>query len=639
MDMSKYRDLFLSETREHLNSMNQLLLALEQEPANRETIDALFREAHSIKGMAASMGHDRTAELAHHLEDYLDEFRSSGQVPSQAVDRLLAGLDLLEGLLEDLEQNRQERDIADFFQQRPDQTLETIPLIAVEEEPCQTTAETTEETTEEEPSNDAEVEESETPPQPEPEVFQVNVNLSEQAAAAAARGLLILRELQKAGELLSTKPTREEMRAGEPCRQIQAWLRTSLSKDHLEAALAAITDVEQVTFIDDRRKDNPRESGARTVRVRTDLLDQFVNLTGELITQRYMMQTASSSRSWEDMDNALSGTRRLIEDLHHHVLQARMMPLESITGRLPRIIRDLCRKSGKQVAFQLVGGGVGIDRVILEAMTDPLVHLVRNAIDHGIAETGEVVVSARREKDLVLIEVSDNGSGMDPALLRDKAIARGLLTPTQAEALSDRDALLLICQPGFSTMTEVTETSGRGVGMDVVKAAVETLGGTLEIHSTLGQGTRFQLRLPLSIAIIKILLVSCGGQPLAIPVTRVVRTLDLPSSTIQKSGGHRVFSLDEDVIRLISLSELLDLPTPPAEETTWVILTEVQGRRFGLQVDRFLGQRDAFVKSLGFPLNRLSGLSGATVDGDGSLLFIIDPQTLLEEHTASATPD
>jgi two-component system chemotaxis sensor kinase CheA len=306
------------------------------------------------------------------------------------------------------------------------------------------------------------------------------------------------------------------------------------------------------------------------------------------------------------------------------------MPLESITGRLPRIVRDLSRKTDKKVTLQLTGAEVGIDRAVLEELTDPLVHLVRNAVDHGVEQEGIVTVSARREKDLVLVEVADDGKGMDADQLRQKAVDRGLMTTPQANNLSDRDALMLVCQPGLSTAEVITETSGRGVGMDVVKAAVGNLGGSLEILSAPGQGTRFQMRLPLSISIIKILLVSCAGHPMAVPLTRVERTLDLPTSEIQSSGQKRGFSLDEEVISLHSLSGALGLPEVAAGETTWVILTEVQGRRIGLQVDHFLGQREAFVKSLGFPLNLLTGLSGATVEGDGQIVFIVDPLSLLE---------
>ena len=645
MDMSQYRELFLSETREHINNLNQLVVTLEQEPGNRETIDALFREAHSIKGMAATMGFDQTAQLSHHLEDLLDSFRSTGKVPSPSVDYLLAGIDLLDGLLDDLQSNQPERSVAAFLTETPqeepilvvevieDTPEEFLTVVAVEDE----AEEASEVVTVTADENQPEVPKQE--PAKEPDVFQVMVDLAEDTPAPAARGILILRELEKSGELMSSKPEMAALRGGAPCQQIHAWLRTSLAKMHIEESLLRISGVAKVRFIDDRRKEESggRDEGARTVRVRTNLLDNFVNLTGELITNRFMLNTATSARDWNELTQTLSQTSRLIDDLHHQVLQARLMPLENITGRLPRIIRDLSRKNDKKVTLRLTGAGVGIDRAILEELTDPLVHLVRNAVDHGIEKEGVVTLSAHREKDLVLIEVADDGRGMDPDQLRQKAVERGLMTAFQAAGLSDRDALMLVCSPGFSTAETITETSGRGVGMDVVKEAVSNLGGTLEIISAPGEGTRFQMRLPLSIAIIKILLVNCAGRPLAIPITRVQRTLDLPTSEIQLSGKKRVFRLGDEVISLYSLTEALGLPAVASGETTWVVLTEVHGRRVGLQVDHFLGQREAFVKSLGFPLNLLTGLSGATVEGNGQIVFIIDPQSLLEDRQLFAS--
>ena len=614
MDMSKYRELFLSETREHINSLNQLVVTLEQEPGNRETIDALFREAHSIKGMAATMGFNNTARLSHHLEDLLDGFRNSGDIPSVTIDYLLEGIDLLDGLLDDLRADRPERNTEDFLTKQPVPAADSEAKsperpIAVDDES------------------------SKAPPE-EPDTFQVLIELEKGTPAAAARGILILRELEKSGKLKASKPEMDELREGVDCEQIQAWLTSLLEKEQIKETLLNISGVANVRFIEDRRKNDRRLRRAvdRTIRVRTDLLDQFVNLTGELITQRNMLNTAGSSRNWDEMNSALERAGRLIDDLHHNVLQVRLMSLQSITGRLPRIVRDLSRKSGKQVSLLLNGTDVGIDRVILEEITDPLVHLVRNAVDHGIEAEGVVTVSAGREKDLILIEVADNGKGMDPQMLRQKAVDNGVINQAQAHSMSDRDALMLVCRPGFSTAQEVTETSGRGVGMDVVRAAIRNLGGTLNIISEVGTGTRFQMRLPLSIAIIKILLVSCAGCVLAIPITRVQRTLDLPTSEIETSGQHRLFRLDEEEICLYSLAETLNLPQTPAGDTTWAILTEVHGLRVGLQVDGFLGQRDAFIKPIGFPLNLLTGLSGATVEGDGRVTFVVDPQALLEKH-------
>ncbi len=639
MDMSQYRELFFSETREHINNLNKLVVTLEQEPGDRETINALFREAHSIKGMAATMGFDHTARLAHRLEDMLDGFRTSGEVTTAVFDYLLSGIDLLEGLLEDLQGNGPERTIDAYLREQPQNTTSQETETAEEAladgslATAKTVAPGAVPITVEPHDKSAESPVS-SPAAEETDLFQVLVDLSEDTPASAARCLLILKELANFGELITSKPDMASLRKDEPCERLQAWLRTSLTKEHIEEALRKISGVANVRFIDDRRKRERSSSdeAGRTIRVRTDLLDQFVNLTGELLTRRHMLHSATRNQDWNELTQALIDTGRLIDDLHHHVLQSRLMPLEYITGRLPRIVHDLSRKSDKKVTLRLIGADVGMDRVILEELTDPLVHLVRNAVDHGIDKDGIVTVTARREKGLVLIEVADDGKGMDPEHLRHKAVERGLLTASQAEGLSEHDTLMLVCQPGFSTAEEVTETSGRGVGMDVVKAAVVNLGGTLNITSAPNRGTRFQMRLPLSIAIIKLLMVSCGGHHIAIPITRVQRMLDLPSDQIQASAGQRAFRLDEETISLWSLNRALGLPEDPAGETTWVVLTEVQGRRIGLQVDRFLGHREAFVKKVGFPLSLLTGLSGATVEGDGRVVFIIDPQPLLEER-------
>jgi two-component system chemotaxis sensor kinase CheA len=656
MDMSQYRGLFLSEAREHLNAMNGLVIALEQEPADRATIDALFREAHSIKGMAAAMGFEQTARLAHHLEDSLDDFRQAGRVPAAAVNRLLDGLDLLEDLVDDIDAGRPERDVSVFLEENSGQ----VPVAEIEATSDRLTAEeigcdpddiplvSLEELEQDDPveAGDAVVNpvpvgrseglaDAEGPAvSAEPDTFQVLVSLAEDAAAPAARGLLLLRELEKRGEIVSADPGKEALLAGAPCRQIKVWLRTILEKEHVKELLLVFPDVARVEFVADRRREAAakREEAARSVRVRTDLLDRFVNLTGELLTHRHVLWAAAKGRDWDEMRAALDQMSKLVDDLHHHVLRTRLVPLESIAGRLPRVVRDLGRKAGKQVTFRLVGGDVGLDRVILDELADPLLHLVRNAVDHGIRDKGEVMVSARRERDMVVVEVRDDGVGMDPSRLREKAVEQGMLTPAQAENLADRAALMLVCRPGFSTADAVTETSGRGVGMDVVKSAVEDLGGTLNIRSMPDEGTCFQLRLPLSIAIIKLILVRCAGFALALPVTRVQRILELPREALQMSDGQGSFLLEEERVRFVSLASALGLEASPLEETVCIVLAELHGRLIGLQVDGFLGHRDAYVKSLGFPLNLLEGLSGAAIEGDGSVRFVIDPQPLLGEE-------
>ncbi|MEJ2199869.1 MAG: chemotaxis protein CheW [Desulfuromonadaceae bacterium] len=365
--------------------------------------------------------------------------------------------------------------------------------------------------------------------------------------------------------------------------------------------------------------------------MRTGLLDQLINQVGELFTTRHMLQTVCSEAQDPRLGEGLTQLSRQIADLHRHVLQVRLMPFSTLTGRLPRQLRELERTTGKTIALRIEGGNVELDRAILEALADPLMHLVRNAVDHGIEDNGEIRVSAVREKDLVRIEVRDNGRGFDPEAIRRMAVEKGLLSAEQAQELVDQRLYELVCQPGFSTATTLTETSGRGVGMDVVKAMVEQFGGTLQIDSTFGQGTSIQLDLPLSVAIIQVLLVACAGETLALPLTRILRTLRVSPQELVSSGRSKGIQLEEEFIPLLSLRKVLQLPHAPLAGDLSVVVSELHGRPVGLVVDRLIGQREIFVKSLAFPFDRMGGISGATLLGDGRVIFIIDPLALLEE--------
>lgn len=612
MDMSKYREMFLAETREHLDSMNRLLVALERRPEDGEGINTLFREAHSIKGMAASMGFQRMMEVAHHLEDFLDGFRTSGEVPASAVDHLLAGFDLLEGLLADIAADRPEREVDIFL-------AGEAPV--VKEDPAQS----------DEPEIFA----------VEPAVFEVQAEIDDQAIASAARAMLILKALEQFGSLDEVRPPLAELKRGGKIKSLQLKISSTYPPEAIEAALSNMPDLKKIrcglhleTGGEQQRR---RDDGERTVRVRTELLDQFINLTGEMITNRYRLEEAFRKQSEEDLGDGLDQLARLVGDLHHQVLKVRMMPLESITGRLPRLARDLCRQTGKEVQLEISGGEIELDRAILEKLSDPLIHMLRNAIDHGIEQAGHVSLRAWREKDLVLVEVQDDGRGIDPEAIRKKAVEKGLLQARQADSLPDREILMLVCQAGFSTAREVSETSGRGVGMDVVKAAVESLGGLLQIESSPGKGTRILLKLPLTVAIVRILLVECAGHLLALPVTRVLQALELARGDLQSSGRQLVVKFADEALPLLSLRKILHLPAHTPGTSVPVAVVEARGRKVGLVVDKLVGQQEVFVRTLAPPLNSLPGVSGATVLGNGHVVFVLDPQGLLDA-AATASP-
>lgn len=617
MDMSKYRELFLSETKEHLRRMSQLTISLEQDPSKQGEIDELFREAHSIKGMAASMGFENTTALAHHIEDFLDNFRKTGVLPEAAVDRLLAGIDLLEGLLASIEADEPEQDVGDFIAEGEEHLSKTADAGADVARKVETQADEEQKRT-----------------------FQVFIDLSEDTPAPAARALLAIEAIKTLGLIESCKPSEDELKQGIAVKQLVVWMQSSIREEGIAEKISSMPDIAGVSFGTDRRREGRsarRDEDIRTVRVKTPLLDKFINLTGELVTNRYMLQSAARSRDWNDVEAGLNLLSRLVTDLHYHVLQVRMTPLESITGNLPRLVRDQCRKSGKKVKLEIVGEDVELDRAILDDLADPVVHMVRNAIDHGIEEEGTVQIKAWREKDLALIEISDNGRGIDPASVRKKLNEKNILKPAQIKALTERELFQWLCYPGFSTASSISETSGRGVGMDVVKSAVENLGGMLDIFSKKGEGTRFLMKLPLSIAIIKILLVECDGKTLGMPVTRILRTLDVEADEIQMSGRQKIYPLDDEAIPLYSLNKLLHLPEHDAP-TVHLVVTEIQGRKVGLMVDRLAGQLEAFVKALAMPLNHIAGISGATITGEGKVVFILDPQVLFEAETERFAP-
>jgi len=601
MDMLKYKAMFLTEAQEHLQKMGSLLVDVEADPNNRSGIDALFREAHSIKGMAASMGYLQTAELSHHLEDSLDLFRQQGEISAEAIDHMLAGVDLIELLLADIDAGREERNVQSFC--TGVNPIDELAEIAAEG----------------------------SQPVGEESHLQISLQLHDKVVSPAARLLVITRQLTKFGKILHSDPTEEQILRGGNSRQLVVLVQSRLAVNEIRSCLENYSEISHVDVEAPETKTAESSAGAgATVRVGTDLLDRFISLTGELITNRYMLQSAAGEKDWGLLRDGLGRLGRLVKDLHHQVLQVRMMPIDSVTGRLPRLVRDLARKSNKEIRFELEGGGIELDRAILEELGDPLIHLVRNAVDHGIEEQGTITLRAWRQRDQVMLQVADNGRGMDPAMLRQSAVQKGLISPAQAESMRDYDVLQLVCLPGFSTASELTETSGRGVGMDVVKAAVEKLGGVLHIDAAPGRGTRFTLKLPLSVAIIKVLRINVDAKQVALPITRVLQTIEVERGQIQTSGKQRVFSFNEELLPLVSLRKILNLPIPKAAERVAVVVTEVLGRKIGLVVDGFAGQSEVFVQGLPSPIDRLRGLSGGTILGDGRIVFILDIQGLLE---------
>ncbi|WP_136523615.1 chemotaxis protein CheA [Geomonas ferrireducens] len=549
MDMSQYKALFLSESREYLRTIAEQVVALEQSPAERSAIDALFRGAHSLKGMAASMEYGDVVVVAHSMEDMMARVRD-GALPFGAgvADLLLEGVDLIDALLKDVEDERPSSLPTDGYA----------------------------------------------------------VRLAAFVAAPASKA-------KKPDEAPKASPAAvEPAQVSEPAPAAEA----------------------------ERAKESTPELGG-TVRVKTELLDHLINLTGELVTNKQRLLSIGRELASPALDDAVSETSKLLRALHDEVMKVRLMPFEAISDRFQRSVRAVAKKSGKEINFELTGREIGLDRGVLEQLVDPLNHILRNAVDHGIEDgkereragkpaRGRVKLSVSRDRDRIHITVRDDGRGMEPQAMIAAAVRKGLITPEEGELLSPRQALMLSCIPGFSTAKEVTDISGRGVGMDAVNAAIAKLGGTLGIESEPGQGTTITLKLPLTIAIIHALLVQCGQIKTAIPVNAVQRTVELSRRQIETVGRRQMFQLDDESIPLLSLNRVLGLPLGRFPDGILpLFVTEAKGRRVGMVVDRLLGQHELFVKRLGRPLDGMAGLAGGATLGDGEIVTILDISELL----------
>ncbi|MBJ6727898.1 chemotaxis protein CheA [Geomonas sp. Red875] len=542
MDMSQYRALFLAESREYLEEMGRCVVALDSGAGGKPEVDALFRAAHSLKGMALSMEFEPIVALAHSMEDLMVRVRDGALSFDRGIgDLLLEGADLLEGMMQDLEA------------ERPLRGPEDLPLRLSSYSPGQATAPKAPE------------------PAPEPEV------------GAPA------------------EPAREALR------------------------------------------ETPAEAGFEpaTVRVRTELLDHLANLTGELLTNKQRLLSLAREVSSSRLDEALTETNRLLRSLQDEVARVRLMPFDAICPRLERSVRDVSRKSGKQADFVIEGREIGLDRGVLEQLGEPLNHILKNAVDHGLEpaeerqslgkpERGTVTLSVTRDRDQVVILVTDDGRGMDPAKMIASAVKKGLIDPDEGAMLSPRQALMLSVIPGFSTAGKVTEVSGRGVGMDAVNSTIRRLGGILAIDSQVGSGSRFTLRLPMTIATVHALLVRCGKFKGAVPVSAVQRSVELRREQIRSESGRQVFYLGDEPVPVLSLNRILGLPLGRFPRGFLpVFVTEVKGRQLGLVVDELLGQHELYIKPLGRPLGKVAGVAGGAILGDGEIVPVLDLATLM----------
>jgi two-component system chemotaxis sensor kinase CheA len=666
--MTKYKKLFVEEAREHLTAAGQSILALEKSPGDKALIHDLFRNAHSVKGMAASLGYEAFTRLAHSLEDLMDLSRRGEREPdSHTIDLLLRGFDHLEKMLTDIEADRPETDPSSLCAEI--QALRGAPVAPPPPSPGPVESLTTVRATR---TADPEAAPADGEDPSHERRLRVSFRIASECMSPGARGFLAVRALSDLGEVKQLRPDLDVIKSGKYGRVIDAEILTKTSPDDVALALAALSEIREVRVgpatgphaAAPPSPSQPPEAASvathpNTIRVKTEILDRFVDSVGELILNKAELREIARELGSQPLHEIVSRLETSLEELKRQAMSVRLTPLDRVFARLPRVVRDLALSRGKEVDLEVRGGTLELDRAVVDALGDPMIHLVRNAVDHGIetseersrtgkAPTGRILIEAYREKDVAVIHVEDNGRGVDGEEVRRAAVARGLLEAGEESSLDETGTFALLFRPGMSTAAEVSDVSGRGVGLDAVKSRVQGLGGSVTLVSTPGTGTQFTLRIPFSAAIVQALIVRLEKDLYAFPVAKIERALDVEGTDLlpgAASGGVRWFCrCDDDLLPARPLSELLGFHENGGEgitaRTHGVLVAQTRAGRSAVLVDAFAGQEEVFVKPLKPPLSALDSLSGITVLGNGRPVLVLDPHALGVAPTAHvAFPD
>lgn len=692
MDVSQYLEIFLDETKEHLQSLNTEILNLEQDPENTDTINEIFRAAHSLKGMAGTMGYKRMQNLTHDMENVFSEVRNGTiRVKGNMIDILFQCLDALEEYLNNIQETGDEG------------TNDNEPLIKLlndvldsregaepkEEKKAQAKAETSEDSGTK--WKDIKFDDTQKRVMAEAvsqgkKVYGITVKVQESCILKAARAFLVFKALEEQGEVIISNPSVQDIEDERfeldfslifvSDNSLDKILNSIKSVSEIEDAQGAIIEDEQIGEITavevsqnavpavapEEGENAPAAEKAgqpapapkaaekkapvskpvvnRTVRVDIEKLDVLMNLVSELIIAKNSLVSASVADRNTSVNEHIEYLESVTTNLHESVMKVRMVPIESVVNKFPRMIRDLSKKLDKKMELYMSGEETELDRTVVDEIGDPLMHLLRNAADHGLESeavrrskgkpsAGSIFLDAYQDGNNVVIEVRDDGAGINTEAVKEKAIAKGVITPDQGENMSEQEIINLLFHAGFSTSEVVSDVSGRGVGLDVVKSKIESLSGEVEVKSKIDVGSTWTIRLPLTLAIIQALMVDVGGEKYAISLGSIQTIEDIVPADIKTVQNKEVIHLRGIVIPLIRLSEVLDIASKKnPEENMTVVIVKKGDRLSGLVVDELMGQQEIVIKSLGKYITRCKVISGATILGDGEVALILDTNAL-----------
>ena len=708
MDVSQYLEIFIDETQEHLQDLSQHLMILEEEPENADTINEIFRAAHSLKGMAGTMGYKRMQHLTHIMENVFSEIRNGKMnVTSDLVDILFDCLDALQAYLDNIQQTADEGTednepiiarLNAFLESegKPEEKPAPAPAVAEEAKEAQNSA-----------PIDMKFEEFEVNAIKEAlakkfHVYKIDVKIDESCILKAARAFLVFKAIEELGEIVKSNPSVQDI---EDEKFEFEFCIIMFSQEELEKVTKAVENVSEIKEVKaveiteapqiasteaakeekEPEEETKQESKAetettapakanasaaaapakaksttpgktmpgkpvvsRSVRVDIEKLDVLMNLVSELIIAKNGLVSASSSSDGaksQGFNEEIEYLERVTTNLHESVMKVRMMPIETVTQKYPKMIRDLSKKLNKQMKLYITGEDTELDRTVIDEIGDPLMHLLRNSADHGLENAelrvergkdpvGNIYLNAFQDGNSVIIEVRDDGNGIDTEKVRNKALEKGTITQEQAEVMTDKDIVDLLFRPSFSTSEKVTDVSGRGVGLDVVKTKIEALGGDIDVKTALGEGSCFSIRLPLTLAIIQALMVELGEEKYAIPLETIQTIEDISVNDIKYVQSKEVINLRGSVIPIVRLDTILEIEPVQKEDddddNLTVVIINKGDKQAGLVVDRLIGQQEIVIKSLGKYINNNSKIiSGATILGDGEVALILDVNTLV----------
>lgn len=638
MGEDKYLEMYLSEMREHLEILNRDILELEKNQ-DMDVINEVFRSFHTIKGMSATMGYSDLSTLSHSLENILEDVRNNRCAVDEAlIDVLLESLDLMEATVSSLENgNYNGVDISPILKKNErikgdsgsvEETIEGVSSIDLT--PAETEALL--------PYLDG-----------GNKLLKLDVTLKQGCSLKSVRAFMVFKELSNAGEIVKCCPDAEQIEMDNFGLNFTVYVMTKKGEDEVAKNLKKISEIEKVSVkkvdLDIKKTQGPaakkkREiTSVQSIRVPIQRLDYLMNLVGELVISKSRLASIGEKHGIEELREAVAGVDRLVSELQDEVMEMRMVEAAFIFDRFPRMVRDLAKEEGKQVDFIIEGREIKLDRTVLDEIGEPLVHLLRNSLDHGIEspeerkskgkkERGVIKLTAKREKKHVEITVIDDGRGIDSEKIKKIVYESGIKSQDELKKMTDKDALMLVFTPGLSSAEKITDVSGRGVGMDVVKSKVTSLGGTVEIESEKDKGTRVTLRLPITLAIIQSLLVGLNGETFVIPMSNVMETLRIKKDDLKSVLGREVIQLRGQVIPLYRLSSLFNRESLESKEYQAVIV-EKNGKSYGIIVDRLLGQEEIVIKPLDSSVKDSRGFGGATILGDGRVALILDIPTLI----------